>query len=118
MASSRSLSLSRRNSRCASPSNRHDKADDAGTEGILNESKTWQQLYKLHRDGHYGALDELFRGTIDWDLINEQRDQMVRVAAALKNRNTPVAIRLTVGISSLTSVRVKLKQDQLVAGIR
>jgi len=48
-----------------------------------------QQLYKLHRDRHYGALDELFRGAVDWDLINEQWDQMVRVAAALKNRNTP-----------------------------
>lgn len=48
-----------------------------------------QQLYKLDRDRHYGALDELFRGAVDWDLINEQWDQMVRVAAALKNRNTP-----------------------------
>jgi TnpA family transposase len=48
-----------------------------------------QQLYKLNRDRHYGSLDELFRGTVDWDLIREQWDQMVRVAVALKNRNAP-----------------------------
>jgi TnpA family transposase len=48
-----------------------------------------QQLYKLNRDRHYGSLDELFRGTIDWTLIREQWDQMVRVAVALKTRNAP-----------------------------
>ena len=48
-----------------------------------------QQLYKLNRDRHYGSLDELFRGTVDWDLIREQWDRMVRVAVALKNRNAP-----------------------------
>ena len=48
-----------------------------------------QQPYKLDRDRHYGTLDELFRGTVDSDLISEQWDQMVRVAAALKNRYTP-----------------------------
>jgi TnpA family transposase len=48
-----------------------------------------QQLYKLNRDRHYGSLDELFRGAVDWNLIREQWDQMVRVAVALKNRNAP-----------------------------
>ena len=50
---------------------------------------TDQQLYKLRRDRHYGSLDELFRGTVDWGLIREQWDQMVRVVAALKTRNAP-----------------------------
>jgi TnpA family transposase len=48
-----------------------------------------QQLYKLNRDRHYGSLDELFHGTVDWSLIREQWDQMVRVVVALKNRNAP-----------------------------
>lgn len=51
-----------------------------------------QQLYKLDRKASFGKLDTLFRGTAYAELITEQWDQLVRVAASLKNRTAPVNV--------------------------
>lgn len=45
-----------------------------------------QTLYKIDRNAHYGPLEPMFKGTIDLELIASHRDDMVRLAAALKNR--------------------------------
>ena len=51
-----------------------------------------QQLYILDRKAHYGCLDPLWSGTIDTNIIREQWDQLVRLAASLKNRTVPANI--------------------------
>lgn len=51
----------------------------------IRDFKT-QQLYKPGGGNRYGAIDPLFIGTIDVELIKEQWDALVRVAASLKNR--------------------------------
>lgn len=51
-----------------------------------------QQIYKLDRKAHYGCLDPLWSGTIDMDVIREQWDQLVRLAASLKNRTAPANV--------------------------
>jgi TnpA family transposase len=51
----------------------------------------------------YGCLNPLFDGTADTDLILEQWDFLVRVAASLKNRDAPANVivqRLTNASSS------------------
>jgi TnpA family transposase len=53
-----------------------------------------QQLYKIDKHTHLGKLQPLFRQTIDWELIKEQYDQLVRVAASLKNRTAPAHVVL------------------------
>jgi TnpA family transposase len=53
-----------------------------------------QQLYKLDRDTSYGALEPLFHGCVDVDLIPEQWDQLVRVAASLRHRTAPAHVVL------------------------
>ncbi len=45
-----------------------------------------QQLYKLDREARYGALEPVFRASLDVALIVEQWDQLVRVAASMKHR--------------------------------
>jgi len=51
-----------------------------------------QQLYRIDRDGMHPNLAGLFRGGVDVDLIREQWDQLVRVAASLKNRVCPAHV--------------------------
>jgi TnpA family transposase len=51
-----------------------------------------QHLYKLDRSSDYGCLNPLFRGVVDIDLIREQWDSLVRIAASLKNRTAPANI--------------------------
>jgi TnpA family transposase len=51
-----------------------------------------QSLYKIDKNQHYGALEPMFKGTIDMDLITEQWEQMVRIATALKNRVVPAHV--------------------------
>jgi TnpA family transposase len=51
-----------------------------------------QQLYKVDRKASFGNLDPLFRGTADAELVVEQWDQLVRVAASLKNRTAPANV--------------------------
>lgn len=48
-----------------------------------------QQLYKISKTENYGDLNALFRQTIDWQLIEEQYDQLVKIAASLKNKTAP-----------------------------
>jgi TnpA family transposase len=51
-----------------------------------------QHLYKVNRTAEYGSLNPLFRGVADTDLIREQWDFLVRVAASLKNRTAPANV--------------------------
>lgn len=54
-----------------------------------------QTFYKLDRTKRYGRLDAIFQGTINLGLIREQWDQLVRVAASLRNRTAPAHVILT-----------------------
>lgn len=51
-----------------------------------------QHLYKMDRNADYGCLNPLFRGVVETDLIREQWDSLVRIAASLKNRTAPANI--------------------------
>jgi hypothetical protein len=53
-----------------------------------------QQLYKVDRTLPLGRLQPLFHSGVDLDLIPEQWDQLVRVAASLRNRVVPAHIVL------------------------
>jgi TnpA family transposase len=55
---------------------------------------TDQQLYTLDRQTSYGPLDVLFHGQADLDLLREQWDQLVRVAASLYHRTAPAHVIL------------------------
>lgn len=55
---------------------------------------TDQQLYTLDRQTSYGPLDVLFHGQADLDLLHEQWDQLVRVAASLRHRTAPAHVIL------------------------
>ena len=46
-------------------------------------------LSRINRSTDYGVLQPLFRGRINIELILEQWDQLVRLAASLKDRLTP-----------------------------
>jgi TnpA family transposase len=70
----------------------------------LNVSK--QKLYKLDRATSYGHLDVVFTGTVDMALICQQWDQLVRIAASLRNRTAPAHIVLTRLASSAPSDRL------------
>ena len=48
-----------------------------------------QQLYRVDKDVSYGELDVLMTKTASVDLVIEQFDEMVRVAASLKKRLSP-----------------------------
>jgi hypothetical protein len=50
-----------------------------------------QVLSRIVRDADYGFLQPLFRGRINIELILEQCDQLVRLAASLKDWLTPAA---------------------------
>ncbi len=51
-----------------------------------------QQLWRMDRKTSYGAIDQLFSGTVDPALIAEQWDQLVRVASSLRNRTAPAHV--------------------------
>ena len=53
-----------------------------------------QRLYKLDKQDHYGDFEVLFHAAADIALIREQWDQLVRIAASLKNRIAPSHIIL------------------------
>jgi TnpA family transposase len=65
-----------------------------------------QKLYKLDRTKHYGHLDDVITGTVDLALIREQWDQLVRVAASLRNRTAPAHVILKRLASSAPSDRL------------
>ena len=51
-----------------------------------------RRLFKIDRNHHYGALEPLFKGTVNLDLIREQWEALIRVAASLKNRIVPADV--------------------------
>jgi TnpA family transposase len=51
-----------------------------------------QHLYKMDRNSDYGCIQPLFRGVADTDMVREQWDFLVRVAASLKNRTAPANV--------------------------
>ena len=51
-----------------------------------------QVLSRIDRETDYGALQPLLRGSINLELILEQWDQLVRLAASLKDRLTPAHV--------------------------
>jgi TnpA family transposase len=51
-----------------------------------------QHLYKMDRRADHGCLNPLFHGVAETDLVREQWDFMVRVAASLKNRTAPANV--------------------------
>jgi TnpA family transposase len=51
-----------------------------------------QVLSRIDRDGGYGALQPLLRGRINIALILEQWDELVRLAASLKDRLAPAHV--------------------------
>lgn len=62
-----------------------------------------QQLYRIDKNMIYGQIDTLLKKNIDMDLISEQWDQMVKVAASLRNKlssATEVIRRLSKGSPS------------------
>jgi len=65
-----------------------------------------QQLHKLDGAESYGELDALLRQRVSTDLIREQWDQLVRVAASLRNRTAPAHVVLERLASSSPSDRL------------
>jgi len=53
-----------------------------------------RQLYKMTKDRTYGRLDPLLKPCPDVELIDEQWDELARVAASLKNRTAPASVVL------------------------
>jgi TnpA family transposase len=51
-----------------------------------------QVLSRVDRAADYGPLQPLLRGTIDTDIIIEQWEQLVRLAASLKDRTAPAHV--------------------------
>jgi len=51
-----------------------------------------QHLYRMNRRADHGPLNPLFHGVADSDLVREQWDFLVRVAASLKNRTAPANV--------------------------
>ena len=48
-----------------------------------------QQLFKLDKNTNYGKIESIFAGSVDIELIAEQWDNFVRIAASLKSREYP-----------------------------
>ena len=51
-----------------------------------------QQLYKLDRQHDYGVFTPLLTKTADSDIVEEQWEEMVRVAVSLKQRTAPAHV--------------------------
>jgi TnpA family transposase len=70
-----------------------------------------QVLYRVDRGADYGPLaSSLLRTTIDTTIIVEQWDQLVRVAASLKDRLTPAHVVLQRVIHASPADRVACTQ--------
>jgi TnpA family transposase len=65
-----------------------------------------QTLYKLDRTRQYGRLDEVLTGVVDLALLREQWDQLIRVAASLRNRTAPAHVVLQRLAGSVPSDRL------------
>jgi len=53
-----------------------------------------QKLYKIDKAENYGDIDSLFTGTIDMQCIAEQWEQLIRIAASLKDHVAPAHLIL------------------------
>ena len=51
-----------------------------------------QALYKMYKQDSYDNIDALFTGVADLQLIGEQWDTIVRIAASLKNKIAPAHV--------------------------
>jgi TnpA family transposase len=51
-----------------------------------------QYLYKIDRNTDYGCLNPLFHGVTETELVREQCDILVRIAASLRNRTAPANV--------------------------
>ena len=65
-----------------------------------------QQLYKLDKGTDYGPFEPLFRGVVDTALIAEQWDQLMRIAASLRDRTAPAHVVLQRLINASPADRV------------
>ena len=65
-----------------------------------------QHPCKLDKNTDHGPLEPLFRGVVDAAVIAEQWDQLVRVAASLKDRTAPAHAVLQRPINALSADRV------------
>jgi TnpA family transposase len=65
-----------------------------------------QALYRVDRGADYGPLNPLLRHVIDIAIIVEQWDQLVRIAASLKDRLTPAHVVLQRVINASPADRV------------
>ena len=72
-----------------------------------------QVLSRIDRDTDYGVLQPLLRGRINLDLILEQWDQLVRLAASLKDRLTPAHVVMQRLANANTSDRLAGALTQL-----
>ena len=71
-----------------------------------------QTLYRVDRGADYGPLDPLLRNVIDIAIIIEQWDQLVRIAASLKDRLTPAHVVLQRVINASPADRVAKALDR------
>jgi TnpA family transposase len=72
-----------------------------------------QVLSRIDRDTDYGDLQPLFRGRINIELILEQWDELVRLAALLKDRLTPAHVVLQRLVNANASDRLAGALSQL-----
>ncbi len=72
-----------------------------------------QVLSRIDRDADYGTLQPLFRGRINIELILEQWDQLVRLAASLKDRLTPAHVVMQRLVNANASDRLAGALSQL-----
>jgi TnpA family transposase len=72
-----------------------------------------QTLSRIDRDADYGALQPLLRGRINTGLVLEQWDQLVRLAASLKDRLTPAHVVMQRLANATTSDRLASALSQL-----
>jgi TnpA family transposase len=72
-----------------------------------------QVLSRIDRDTDYGDLQPLFRGRINIELILEQWDELVRLAASLKDRLTPAHVVMQRLVNANASDRLAGALSQL-----
>jgi TnpA family transposase len=72
-----------------------------------------QVLSRIDRDTYYGDLQPLFRGRINIELILEQWDELVRLAASLKDRLTPAHVVMQRLVNANSSDRLAGALSQL-----
>ena len=60
-------------------------------------------LYRLDRRESYGAIGPLLKKRVNLDIIESQYDQLIRVAASLRNRTAPAHVVLQRLVSSTPS---------------